>query len=1077
VNERRCVGKIGTLVVGMLVLGAVEGAAAPPMPYPTILTPGTPAEQAALLKSSGATLQGEVRHAEAGQFWVYGFPVAANAHCRIELALDADAHSSAPNVTVLGLDNKPLPMRVEIEPDGTFSVVWTVPDKWPLGARQSIVISAKGVPLNVRRVRFSMQEPDTDGDGLPDTIRQLLMQGLPATARPTVFRSPSRPYTTTQTPRLPDPSLDLQTDALFAYTTDATVIASWKARGYTVWAMGGSRDGKAYAEKHPEELQTDAGGRPIAIGESYYLTPTANRSAIERAYYTTALTNGSEGVCPEEPEYFARAGYEAAFKQAWQQQYHAPWQDPAGSVTARWKAGQLMAALETAHISDVLQSAALTRPGARRMVALHSPLSYAQWGIVSPQYRITNLSAVQEVVGQVWTGTARTPARYAGVRRDRTFSVAYLEYSSLYQLLRGTGKRLWFLMDPLEDNPDLPLADYKAHYEQTLIAALLFPGVDAYEVMPWPERVYGHVPSDYAIEIDAAAAALQDMHNQSGESGNAAADATIGVLISDSMQWQRENPNASDFDGVFGLTLPLLQRGVPVQMVSLDRVGDLNYLKPFKTLLLSYDFQKPLDSHVQAALIDWVRRGGSLLFFGGSDPYNAVADAWWRQARRETPQDDLWTQASIPVGGSPITRSAAPEDTRRYQTILKAGGQEHTLANRRAYALDLTPYAQKTGSVAVRFSDVTPQDGWGAWLASAELRVGGRLAAAFPTGTDIESRFLVYDHNSQFTGEARFADGNASWTYQFDNLPRNTPVTLTLDMGNGFSVAAASVTPDFGHTLLSTGEVGALARAFPRLRIGAAYPATVYPQLSIPTASSSGQAVDPATLSRPLQASIGRSDRDQKAPKASETPTILYTLRAGGTPIWMQSVGRGLILNVGVAPGFFSASERSSGLLRALVQYAHQRAGGAYREPGVLRLQRGRYTIVRSLGESEDVEGRTIDLLSPSLNVADDRTIPPRSLALLYDLGPNEAAPHLGFVAGRLLAKVEMPTATGFFTRGPQGTTGVARLHAGGKRLAGARAMDHLGRSIDLQAFPDGNTLLLRYPNDPDGVVVRVGWK
>ena len=63
-------------------------------------------------------------------------------------------------------------------------------------------------------------------------------------------------------------------------------------------------------------------------------------------------------------------------------------------------------------------------------------------------------------------------------------------------------------------------------------------------------------------------------------------------------------------------------------------------------------------------------------------------------------------------------------------------------------------------------------------MASAELRVGGQLAASFVAGSDIESRFIAFDNNSSVTatslpggpvsGAARFADGTASWTYQFD---------------------------------------------------------------------------------------------------------------------------------------------------------------------------------------------------------------------------------------------------------------------------------------------------------------------
>src|SRR5262249_24190404 len=159
-------------------------------------------------------------------------------------------------------------------------------------------------------------------------------------------------------------------------------------------------------------------------------------------------------------------------------------------------------------------------------------------------------------------------------RTDQTFSVAYLEYASLYQLLRGTGKRLWFLMDPWSDTPDRAPEDNASHYTQTLIAALLFPEVGAYEVMPWPERVYGAVSADYRAEINSVIAALEAMHEQANSGGNAVTNADIGVFASDSMQWQREPPSPSDFDGFFGLTLPLLQRGVPVQVVSLDRAAD-----------------------------------------------------------------------------------------------------------------------------------------------------------------------------------------------------------------------------------------------------------------------------------------------------------------------------------------------------------------------------------------------------------------------------------------------------------------------------------------------------------------------
>jgi hypothetical protein len=1048
--QAKALAALALLGAAIVDCGAARGA--PPLPYPTVATPGTPAEQALVAVDGGTSITGGERAATAGQAWTYAFPTAPGDRCRLDLLL-SDPTMPAPEVLVLGGDNKPIASKSSIDPvdKSTLTTVWTMPQSWPLGSHVPVTVSAKAAPVGVKSVRFSVAPQDLNGDGFPEYLARLMTQGLPAGTVPTVLRSPSRPYTVFQSGHLPDPQLDLQTDAAFAYATSIEAIQGWKQRGYTVWTMGGMRDGREYMAQHPGEAQTDAAGKPITIDNSVYYSPTPNRIAAERAYYETALANGSEGVCPEEPEYFARAGYEDAFKTAWQQLLKSPWRDPASSVSAGWQAGQLMAQLETNQISQLLDPVASGHPAVRRMVAIHSPLHYALAGIVSPHYAITSLPVVQDVIGQVWTGTARTPIRYVGLRQDWTPSLAYLEYSSLYQLMRGTGKRLWFLADPLEDDPNRTFADYKSHYEQTLVASLLFPDVDSYEVMPWPERIYGHVPPEYLTEINTVIAALEDMHNQPAASGSATSGANVGVMVSDSMQWQRQPPFASDLDGLSGLAMPLLQRGVPVQVVSLDRAADPGYLRSFKALLLSYDFQKPLSSRVQAALAQWVREGGCLLFFGGSDPYNDVPESWWHQASLDAPQADLWRQLGVNVSGKATSVTAPKEDTSRYQTVVTGNGAVHDQTNRRPVTLDLTPFAQQTGSVAIRFTDVTPSDGWGPFLAGVKLEIGGRLAAQFLAGSDLESRFLVYDNGSQFNGRGRFADGENSWTYEFDNLPLNTPVKITLDIGNGYAVSVAPVKPDFGHTLLSTPSAGVVARAFPRLRIPSAYPATIYPQI---TARDRGESSRPES---------GLS--------------VLYALRSGGSPVWMETAGKGLVINVGVAPGFFSANERSAGLLRTLVAYGMRRVGASLKESDALRLKRGRFTIVRTFEDPETVEGRTVDLFSPRLAAAGDREIPPHSVALLCDIGSPGDPPHIGFVSGRVQARLETGAATAFYVRGPLGTTGAARLHCGSRRLAGARAIDRLGHAVNVQADQDGGTVLLKYPNDPDGVLVRVGWE
>jgi len=118
-----------------------------------------------------------------------------------------------------------------------------------------------------------------------------------------------------------------------------------------------------------------------------------------------------------------------------------------------------------------------------------------------------------------------------------------------------------------------------------------------------------------------------------------------------------------------------------------------------------------------------------------------------------------------------------------------------------------------------------------------------------------------------------------------------------------------------------------------------------------------------------------------------------------------------------------------------------------------------------------------MDLLASNLPVAVDRIIPARSLAFLCDLPNTTIVPRIGMVSGRVNARLETANTTALFVRAPLNTVGVARIHSAGRTLDAARAMDRLGRPVTLQAVTEGDSLLLRYPNSPDGVILRVGWQ
>jgi hypothetical protein len=253
--------------------------------------------------------------------------------------------------------------------------------------------------------------------------------------------------------------------------------------------------------------------------------------------------------------------------------------------------------------------------------------------------------------------------------RSRTFETAFLEYGAMQNLVRTTGRSVWYLNDPIEDNPNHDWTDYRSNWESTLAASLFQPDVSKFEVAPWPERVFGGryprsakpedrqpIPPSYATELQTVFNALNDMKQSRVEWD--CGTTGIGVLVSDSLMFQRGQPTPSDpyLGNVYGLAMPLLKHGLPVTPVQLENAGIAHYLDGFRILLLSYDGQKPLSPEVHAPLADWVKRGGVLIFCDqDADPYLKVRE-WWNSDGKNytTPREHLFEllglDKSVPVG-------------------------------------------------------------------------------------------------------------------------------------------------------------------------------------------------------------------------------------------------------------------------------------------------------------------------------------------------------------------------------------------------------------------------------------------
>lgn len=479
-------------------------------------------------------------------------------------------------------------------------------------------------------------------------------------AGPARAEEPGNERTSFQTAKAWSPAGNLRADVAMAYGIDATLperVKSWRDHGYIVHLMtgvawGNYQDylyGRFDGVNHEDNAQTDRRGRKIGHGgDVYYMCPAENYGAYLCVGVQRALDAGVEAVHLEEPEYWARAGYSEGFKREWQASYHEPWQAPDSSVDAQWRASKLKYYLYRRALQQVFDYVqAYNQRTGRRVrcyVPTHSLINYAHWHIVSPESSLARLNGCDGYIAQVWTGTARTPNDFRGVRKERTFETAFLEYGAMQSLVRSTGRSVWYLNDPIEDNPEHDWADYRGNWESTLVASLLHPDVWRYEVAPWPERIFNDryprnvkpeerkpIPPDYASELQVVWQALTDLKQT--ETRWDCGTQGVGVLISDSLMFQREQPTPSDTDMAhfYGLALPLLKRGLPVTPVQLENVVLPGFLEGQRVLLLSYQGQKPMSAEVHVALADWVKAGGRLVMVDDdSDPYHAVRE-WWNE--------------------------------------------------------------------------------------------------------------------------------------------------------------------------------------------------------------------------------------------------------------------------------------------------------------------------------------------------------------------------------------------------------------------------------------------------------------
>ena len=456
---------------------------------------------------------------------------------------------------------------------------------------------------------------------------------------------------------------DIRADAVMVYGSGSSPtlsfherVQSWRDRGYATQFMtaigwGGYNayfSGQWDGIPHDDEIQKRSDNEDVMHNPGVpYVVPTRSfLSYFNETQIKAAIDEGIDAIYLEEPEFWVWSGYSEAFKREWQDYYGFPWQPQHESAASTYLSNKLKHYLYCRALDEVFTYA--KRYGkehgmeVRCYVPTHSTLNYAQWGVVSPETSLNALENCDGYIAQVWTGTSRMTNHYNGVLKERVFEMAFLEYACLESMARPTGRKMFFLTDPIEDRA-VDWADYRRNYQATYTAQLLFPGINDYEVMPWPDRIYervypvsadgeeqSRIPKPYATQMQVMVNALNAMpkseNHVSGSQG-------VNVLLSNSVMFQQpfvgdKDPYLANF---FGLAMPLLKQGIPLGITHLENVGYDGVLCDVRVLLMTYSNMTPLDPESHQHIADWVKQGGALIYSGRDDDAFQTVPEWWNQ--------------------------------------------------------------------------------------------------------------------------------------------------------------------------------------------------------------------------------------------------------------------------------------------------------------------------------------------------------------------------------------------------------------------------------------------------------------
>ena len=271
-------------------------------------------------------------------------------------------------------------------------------------------------------------------------------------------------------------------------------IGSWKQQGFTVGRMffaDSDADqrvldsGKWDGTPHPEDVERNAARRAGAV-RGHPPVHAADRGldrATSRRWHDQSIEAGADAILPEEPLAHVDTGYEEAFKPICERSATAC----PGSRRSLARGPLPDRAAQERAVRELERRLARRHQASRparsdREIAFVLPVHALYSNVAAtggPAGHVAATSAdIDGYIGQIWTG----PVNWALANYDSPdksfFASAYALYDYFVQLTAGSDKRLWLLVDPVEDDPNHNWAEFEEWYRHCLSAKLMFPEVD-----------------------------------------------------------------------------------------------------------------------------------------------------------------------------------------------------------------------------------------------------------------------------------------------------------------------------------------------------------------------------------------------------------------------------------------------------------------------------------------------------------------------------------------------------------------------------------------------------------------------